>query len=116
MERLLVLSQTASRRSQAASDSDATARRQTQTDNDASGNPQRVAGRPMGRPLRMPLRGNKLKLTTLPRKYPSARKKIPQSEAIVGDGQAFPARQVLTNEKRRTVAGTDSCGWASRSE
>ena len=36
--------------------------------------------------------------------------------AIVGDGQAFLARQVLTNEKRRTVAGTDSCGWASRSE
>lgn len=36
--------------------------------------------------------------------------------AIVGDGQAFLARQVLTNEKRRTVAGTDSYGWASRSE
>ena len=42
MERLLVLSQTASRSSQAASDSDAAARRQTQNDNDASGNPQRV--------------------------------------------------------------------------
>ena len=52
MERLLVLSQTASRRSQADSDSDAAARRQTQTDNDASGNPQRVAGRPMGRLLK----------------------------------------------------------------
>ena len=53
MERLLVLSQTAVRSSQAASDSDAAARRQTQSDNDASGNPQCVAGRPLGRPLRM---------------------------------------------------------------
>ena len=41
------------RSSQAASDSDAAVRRQTQTNNDASGNPQRVAGRPLGRPLRM---------------------------------------------------------------
>ena len=64
MERLLVLSQTASRSSQAASDSDAAARRQTQTDNDASGNPQRVAGRPMGRPLRMPLCGDQFLVTT----------------------------------------------------
>ena len=32
------------------SDSDAATRRQTQTDNDASGNPQRVAGRPLGVP------------------------------------------------------------------
>ena len=53
--------------SQAAAESDAAARQQTQTDNDASSNPQRVAGRPVGRPLRMLLRGDKLKLTTLPR-------------------------------------------------
>ena len=32
------------------SDSDAATRRQTQTNNDASGNPQRVAGRPLGVP------------------------------------------------------------------
>ncbi len=32
------------------SDSDAATRRQTQTDNDASGNPQHVAGRPLGVP------------------------------------------------------------------
>ena len=32
------------------SDSDAASPRQTQTDNDASGSPQRVAGRPLGVP------------------------------------------------------------------
>ena len=41
----LMAPQVAGRRSQVAMDSDAAARRQTQTDNDASGNPQRVAGR-----------------------------------------------------------------------
>ena len=58
------------------SDSDAASPQQTQTDNDASGNPQRVAGRPplpsvrvtilhlkgqngLGRPLRMRLHRNK---------------------------------------------------------
>ena len=52
-----MFSQSAGCSSQAAAESDAATRRQTQTDNDASGNPQRVAGRPVGRPLRMPLRG-----------------------------------------------------------
>ena len=51
--------QSAGRRSQAAADLDAAARRQTQNDNDASGSPQRVKndpgrgprrGRPGGRP------------------------------------------------------------------
>ena len=62
-------------------------------------------------------RRDKRKPTTTTRVILSLyRKKMPLAGAFVGDGQAFPARQVLTNEKRRTVAGTDSCGWASRRE
>ena len=32
----------------------------------------------------------------------------------VGASQAFLARQVPTDGRRRTVAKTDSCGWAAR--
>ena len=61
MERLLVLSQNASRSSQTALDSDAAARQQTQTDHIASSTPRLVKNGPTrghrrGRPKGVPLR------------------------------------------------------------
>ena len=87
--------------------------RQTQTDNDASGNPQRVAGPTSycwgctydsqrdaftGRPLR----NRSQAIINNPRPVASCVGAVPK---------AFLARQVPTNGRRKTVAKTDSSGW-----
>ena len=105
------------------SDSDAASPRQTQTDNDASGCPQRVAVRP---PLPI-VRVTALYLTnqkgfgTAPTESHTgdkwkrcllATKKITANGLVRrGRPEAFLARQVPTSGRRRTIAKTDSCGW-----
>ena len=104
------------------SDSDAASPQQTQTNNDASGSPQRVAGRP-------PLPSVQVTVLHLTKQKALGRPLRPRIQAINGNAvywlqkitanglvrrgrpEAFLARQVPTSGRRRTVAKTDSCGW-----
>ena len=94
--------------------------RQTQTNNDASGNPQRVAGRPpflFVRVTALHLTGQRLWASPTESHTGDGNECRPQKNTrptalCVGDAlKAFLARQVPTSGRRKTVAKTDSCGW-----